>query len=80
MHPTLLDQLSPLLDLKYHLHQLSISNQFETAQKPILLEPVLEIKEAILKQGHRRWKKIAKQQLPSIFPEDQRELMEIAQG
>ncbi|KAI4468940.1 zinc finger mynd domain containing protein 10 [Holotrichia oblita] len=80
MNPVLMDQLSPLCELKYWLCQLSVSNQPTVAPKPILLEIVLEIKNAILAQGEGKWKKIAKEQLPLIFGRDKKELMEIAQG
>nr|XP_022909776.1 zinc finger MYND domain-containing protein 10 [Onthophagus taurus] len=78
--PVLLDQLSPLIDLKYWLCQLSVSSQPAAPPKPILLETILEIKNKILAQGERKWKKIAKQQLPIVFCTDQKTLMEIAQG
>ena len=77
--PTLLDQLSPLIELKQWLSHMSIMEQVAKASKPILLETVLEIKEKILEQSGGKWKKLAKEQLPTIFCNDQKTLMENAQ-
>lgn len=80
MSPTLLDQLSPLCELKYWLCQLTVANQSAPPPKPVLLETILEIKTAIMQQGQNKWKKIANQQIPLVFGRDKKELMEIAQG
>lgn len=79
MTPILLDQLSPLCELKYWLCQLSMSGQSTAPPKPVLLETVLEIRNSIMAQGQGKWKKIAKQQLTLTFGRDKEELMNIAQ-
>lgn len=76
--PLLLDQLSPLLELKQWIYQLSISNQPTAPSKPILLETVLEIKQKILAEGNNKWKKIAQKQYPVIMTKDYKQLVEMA--
>lgn len=80
MSPILLDQLSPLVDLKQWLCQIALTSTSEAKQNPVLLEPVLEIKQKILQQGEGKWKQIAKKQLPNIFIADQKDIMEVAAG
>lgn len=78
MRPTLLDQLSPLLELKHWLCRLSMIEQTAAPPKPLLLETILEIKESILKECDGKWRKIADKQLPIIFTSDNSVLQEIA--
>ncbi|CAG9858510.1 unnamed protein product [Phyllotreta striolata] len=78
MTPTLLDQLSPLIELKHWLCRLSVMENPSSAPKPLLIETVLDIKESILKQTEGRWKKLAKKQLPHVFPTDRETLHELA--
>lgn len=78
MNPILLDQLSPLIDLKHWLCRVSVSDTSSAPTKPILLEPVMEIKQSILKEGEGKWKKIASRQVSVIFNTDPHELMEVA--
>lgn len=46
--------------------------------KPLLLEPVLEIKESILQECRQKWKKIATKHLPNIFTNDKDVLKDVA--
>lgn len=78
LHPVLLDQLSPLIELKQWLCHIAVSEPQSATQKPLLLEPVLEIKQIILSEAGDKWKNIAQQQLPIIFSTNRRELMETA--
>lgn len=78
MSPILLDQLSPLIDLKHWLCRISVSDTSSAPTKPVLLEPVMEIKQSILKEGEGKWKKIASKQVSVIFNSDPKELMEVA--
>lgn len=80
LHPVLLDQVSPLIELKQWLCQVSVSDPPTATQKPLLLEPMLEIKQKILSEANEDWKKIAMEQLPVIFSTDRQELMETAKG
>lgn len=79
MSPVLLDQLSSLMDLKQWLCRISMTDTSSSATtKPVLLEPVMEIKQAILREGEGKWKKIASRQVSVIFNTDPKELMEAA--
>lgn len=79
MKPTLLDQISPLLDLNHWLCRLSVLEQTSPTPRPLLLETMLEIKEKILEECGGKWKKIAEKQLPVIFTNDKRTLTNVAQ-
>ncbi|XP_044746819.1 zinc finger MYND domain-containing protein 10 [Coccinella septempunctata] len=76
--PVVLDQLSPLIELKYWLNRISIMNQPASPPRPVLLEPCLVIKEGIMRQTGGNWKEMAKQQLPVIFCNMKEQLMENA--
>ncbi|KAL3288444.1 hypothetical protein HHI36_002889 [Cryptolaemus montrouzieri] len=76
--PVILDQLSPLIELKQWLSQISITQQPSAPPRPILLEVCLEIKEKILHQAGGKWKEIAKEQLPVIFNNQKDFLVESA--
>lgn len=78
MSPILLDQLSPLIELKQWLCRVSVSDSSTTPAKPLLLEPVMEIKQSIIKEADGRWKKIAIRQVSVIFNTDPKELMDVA--
>lgn len=80
MSPILLDQLSPLIELKQWLCRMSVSNtdSSATSTKPILLEPIMEIKQIIFKEGDGKWKKIANQQVSVIFNTNPNEVLETA--
>ncbi|XP_057654696.1 zinc finger MYND domain-containing protein 10 [Diorhabda carinulata] len=79
MTPCLLDQLSPLIELKYWLGQFSFMENPSSKPKPLLIETVLEIKESILKESGRKWKKIAQNQFERIFTTDRETLQGIAE-
>lgn len=78
MKPVLLDQLSPLIELKHWLCRLSMLEQTAPPSRPLLIETVLEIKEAILQECGEKWKKIAEKQLPFIFTNDKKVLQDVA--
>lgn len=78
MKPILLDQLSPLLELKHWLCRLSMLEQTAPGSKPFLLETVLDIKEAILQECGGKWKRIAEKQLPLIFTNDKKIIQDVA--
>lgn len=77
--PVVLDQMSPLIELKQWLSHVAMVEQVAKGPNPILLETILEIKERILEQSGGKWKKLAKEQLPVVFCNDQKTLMENAQ-
>ncbi|KAF7273666.1 hypothetical protein GWI33_013613 [Rhynchophorus ferrugineus] len=78
MGPHILDQLSPLAELKHWLCRLSCLEEYAAPAKPLLLEPVLEIKERILQECGGKWRRIAEKQLQYIFSDDRDTLQEAA--
>ncbi|XP_065166951.1 zinc finger MYND domain-containing protein 10 [Atheta coriaria] len=79
LNPIVIDQMSPLLELKQFLFHLSVYNPQSAAKKPLLMETILEVKNNIIQQGHGQWKKIAKAQIDVIFCNDKEKLAQIAQ-
>lgn len=79
MSPVLLDQLSPLIELQQWLYRLGVTDQPAAPHRPILLEVVLEIKNKIHEECGGKWKKIAREQLPNVFPKNRQQLLETAQ-
>lgn len=78
MSPTLLDQLSPMIELKHWLCKVSCLQEYAAPPKPVLLEAILEIKESIIQQCGGKWKKIAEKQLGNIFTRNKKCLQEAA--
>lgn len=78
LSPVILDQLSPLMQLKHFLSQICMGDQPTANSKPILLESVLEIKKKIVSENEGKWKTLAQEQLPIVFCNDQKTLMETA--
>ncbi|XP_046473343.1 zinc finger MYND domain-containing protein 10 [Neodiprion pinetum] len=79
LHETILDQISPLIELKRWLCQLSVMSQPPNAQKPIIVEMLPEVRSSILAKYHRKWKKIAKLQSKSLFNNDIEHIKSMAQ-
>ncbi|PNF19693.1 Zinc finger MYND domain-containing protein 10 [Cryptotermes secundus] len=69
LHDTLLDQLSPLVELKYWLAKLASSHPPPITRRPLLLEVVPQIKQRLLEKNSKRWKKIAARQAEAMFCE-----------
>nr|CAI5848633.1 unnamed protein product [Callosobruchus analis] len=78
MRPTLLDQLSPLIELNHWLHRVGVIEQSAPSTGPLLLETVLGLKDNILKECGGKWKKFAQKQLPLVFNNDKEALQEVA--
>ncbi|KAG5891672.1 hypothetical protein JTB14_020090 [Gonioctena quinquepunctata] len=78
MKPTLLDQLSPLIELSHWLCRVNLLDQSAAPPKPLLIEAFLEIKEKIIKDTGGKWKKMAERQLPVVFTTDKSLLYNIA--
>ncbi|XP_019768921.2 zinc finger MYND domain-containing protein 10 isoform X1 [Dendroctonus ponderosae] len=78
MVPSLLDQLAPLVDLKYWLCKLTSLQEYAAPPKPLLVETIMEIKENILAECKSSWKKIAKQQVGIVFSQNRELLQEVA--
>ncbi|GLV36500.1 Zinc finger MYND-type containing 10 [Carabus blaptoides fortunei] len=79
LYETVLDQLSPLIDLKHWLCQLAMSNLPNSAKPSFVLEIVPQMKDSILLKNRNKWKEIAKTQA-RIFFKDSQNMMNIAQS
>ncbi|XP_034247068.1 zinc finger MYND domain-containing protein 10 isoform X2 [Thrips palmi] len=80
MTDPLLDQVSPLIDLKQFLCHLQISSGPSSTRKPLILEVIPEIRKNFLDWGSRKWRKIAKIQLGTFFQKDQGSIQKMAQS
>lgn len=79
MSPVILDQVSPLLQLKDALCRIAMSSERPSAPpKPVLIEVMLEIKEGVLKEVQGVAKKLAAEQAELIFTKDKNKLVEMA--
>ncbi|KAK7863270.1 hypothetical protein R5R35_001477 [Gryllus longicercus] len=77
LHDIVMDQVSPLVELKQWLSTLSISTMPSSAKPPIIIEMVPQIRQNILRQNKGKWTKIIKQQMDTFFnKEDQ--MIEVA--
>ncbi|XP_076448502.1 zinc finger MYND domain-containing protein 10-like [Babylonia areolata] len=66
LSPVVLDQLPVLGDLQRYLEHLSMMEP-PPARKDLVLEQVPEIRDNLLRKYEGKWKKIAKQQMKSVF-------------
>lgn len=80
MTDPLLDQLSPLIDLKQFLCHLQISSGSSTSRKPLILEVIPEIRRRILDWGGGKWQKIACRQAKILFLKDKDTFLRMAQS
>lgn len=74
----LIDQISPLIQLKHYLARLSVSEPQSQNRRPLIMETIPEIKANILNQGFKKWKNIAGKHVGIIFDADKETTMEIA--
>ncbi|CAG9764398.1 unnamed protein product [Ceutorhynchus assimilis] len=78
MSPTLLDQLSPMFELKHWLCKVSCLQEYSAPPKPLLLEAILDIKECIMQECGGKWKEIARKQVGNIFTKNKESLKDAA--
>ncbi|KAL0276643.1 UNVERIFIED_CONTAM: hypothetical protein PYX00_004172 [Menopon gallinae] len=78
LHETVIDQISPLIDLKQYLLQLSVTNVGNQCTKPLIMETIPEIKSKILSEGFKKWNKIAEKHINVIFNCSKGNMLEIA--
>ncbi|XP_060531559.1 zinc finger MYND domain-containing protein 10 [Cylas formicarius] len=78
MNPILLDQLSPLFELKNWLCRVSCLQEYAPPIKPVFVEAILEIKEKILQECQSKWKSIAKKQALIIFTNNKEKIQQTA--
>ncbi|PSN56601.1 Zinc finger MYND domain-containing protein 10 [Blattella germanica] len=72
LQETLMDQLSPLIDLKYWLAQLASSNPPPTPKRPLILE--------VIPQNSKRWSSIAKKHAEVMFSKDENQIKAITKS
>ncbi|CAL7944864.1 unnamed protein product [Xylocopa violacea] len=70
LHECVLDQISPLIDLKRWLSYLSASSTCNKAPRAVNIELVPQIKSSIMEKYHKKWKKLAKHQSKFIYTTD----------
>lgn len=78
MTENLIDQVSPLIQLKQYLAKLTVSEAPSRYIKPLIMETIPEIKTKILSEGFKKWKKIAAKHVSIIFDSDKDATMEVA--
>ncbi|KZC13946.1 Zinc finger MYND domain-containing protein 10 [Dufourea novaeangliae] len=79
LHETVLDQISPLLELKRWLSYLSVSSSQSKAPRALNVELIPQIKLSIMEKYHKKWKKLAKHQSKYIFTTDKEDVKNAAQ-
>ncbi|XP_043525228.1 zinc finger MYND domain-containing protein 10 isoform X1 [Frieseomelitta varia] len=70
LHEYVLDQISPLIDLKRWLNYLSVSSANASAPQAVNVELLPQIKSSIMEKYHKKWKKLAKYQSKFIYSTD----------
>lgn len=70
LHETVLDQISPLIELKQWLSYLSISASQSKAPRGVNVELMPQIKSSIVEKYHKKWKKLARHQSKFIYKSD----------
>ncbi|CAK9810143.1 Zinc finger MYND domain-containing protein 10 [Anthophora quadrimaculata] len=79
LHEDVLDQISPLIDLKRWLSYLSVSSCRTSAPRAVNVELIPQIKSSIMEKYHKKWKKLAKQQSKFIYTTDAEYIKNAAQ-
>ncbi|OAD60114.1 Zinc finger MYND domain-containing protein 10 [Eufriesea mexicana] len=79
LHECVLDQISPLIDLKRWLSYLSISSTYISTPQAVNVELIPQIKSSIMEKYHKKWKKIAKHQSKFIYTTDANYIKNAAQ-
>ncbi|XP_043257962.1 zinc finger MYND domain-containing protein 10 [Colletes gigas] len=79
LQETVLDQISPLIDLKRWLSYLSISSSQSKTPRPVNVELIPQIKISIMEKYHKKWKKLAKHQSKFIYTKDAEDIKNAAQ-
>ncbi|XP_023319023.1 zinc finger MYND domain-containing protein 10 [Trichogramma pretiosum] len=79
LQDNVLDQLTPLIDLKRWLGYLNVSSQTPKAPKPINVEIIPEISTSIREKYNKRWKRLAEHQAKTLFTTDMEYVQSMAQ-
>ncbi|XP_053995372.1 zinc finger MYND domain-containing protein 10 [Hylaeus anthracinus] len=76
---SVLDQISPLIELKRWLSYLSVSSSRIKAPRAVNVELIPQIKTSIMEKYHKKWKKLAKHQSKFIYTTDAEDVRNAAQ-
>ncbi|XP_034943955.1 zinc finger MYND domain-containing protein 10 [Chelonus insularis] len=79
LHEKVLDQISPLIDLRRWLSYLNISSQPSETKPTICVELIPQIQATILEKYKKQWKKLADTQLQLFHSKDMNYVKETAQ-
>lgn len=80
LHDSVVDQLSPLADLKLWLHRLSLTAPKEDVKNPFILEINSGYKEELLNEYNDKWKEIAGKVVTLLFYPRHNDLVNIVKG
>ncbi|XP_061931922.1 zinc finger MYND domain-containing protein 10 isoform X2 [Apis cerana] len=70
LHECVVDQISPLMDLKRWLNYLNVSSPNTNASRAVNVELIPQIRSSIMEKYHKKWKKLAKNQSKFIYTTD----------
>lgn len=79
LHENVLDQISPLIELKRWLSYLTISSCQSRAPRTVNVELIPKIKSSIMEKYHKKWKKLAKHQSKFLYTTDTELIQNAAQ-
>ncbi|KAK0093910.1 hypothetical protein PV326_012362 [Microctonus aethiopoides] len=79
LHERILDQISPLIDLRRWLSYLNVSSVPEETKPIICVEIIPQIRSSIINKYKKQWKKLARYQSESLYRKDIEYLQTIAQ-
>ncbi|KAJ4428702.1 hypothetical protein ANN_25695 [Periplaneta americana] len=77
LQESILDQLPPLVELKYWLAKLAVANFPPASKQPLILEVTPQIRQILIQRNSKRWKKIAKKQAEVMFNKSEDHIMGI---
>ncbi|KAJ9585628.1 hypothetical protein L9F63_002573 [Diploptera punctata] len=80
LHENVMDQLSPLIELKYWLAQLACSNPPSPSQRPLILEVIPKIRQKILEKYSKRWNSVANKHAQLVCDTDENHMKAITQS
>uniref|UniRef100_A0A1B6L3R0 MYND-type domain-containing protein n=1 Tax=Graphocephala atropunctata TaxID=36148 RepID=A0A1B6L3R0_9HEMI len=80
LHDDMLDQLSPLVELKHFLCQLSMANLPSPPSRPLILELVAEYRDRLLRKFANKWEQLAVRHADTIRDYEDSHIRSIAKG
>ncbi|CAG2066925.1 unnamed protein product, partial [Timema podura] len=80
LHDTLLDQLPPLLELKYWLAQLAVTNAPLSTRRPFVLEVTTQMRSSLMSRSRKQWKELSRQHAQCMLRCSQEDIRNVAQG